>query len=137
MLVPVVADEDLGRSFMEVLAGAQDVAEAPPPDRAAVEALESWHHDLWVARRARHVEETAEIARFRRDSLDASHRARVAVLSEQLAAAGDERIRRMRQGQIARAATEHADALAALSRDEARADIVARRVATGILVLEG
>ena len=137
MLVPVVADDELGRSFMEVLAGAQDVVDASPPDGAAIEALESWHHDLWVARRARHMEETAEIARFRRDSLDASHRARVAVLSEQLAAAGEERIRRMRQGQMARAASEHADALAALSRDEARADIVVRRIATGVLVLEG
>jgi hypothetical protein len=136
VLVPVIADVEVARVFMELIAEAHD-AEIPPADAASIEALESWHYDLWAARRDRHAAETEEIARFRRDSLEASHRGRMAVLSEQLANARDERIRRMRQGQIARASADHAAALAALGRDEARADIVARRVAAGVILLEG
>lgn len=135
ILVPVIADSEVARAFMDLLASAQDAVSAPPTP-SMLEALDGWHHELWLARRAKHIADTAEIARFRRDSLNASHRARMAVLEEQLALASEERIRRMRTGQIARAAADHTEALAVLERDEARADIVARRVAAGVIELE-
>ena len=137
ILVPVVADPEVARAFMDLLLSARDAESASPPTVSMLDALDSWHHEQWLARRATHIAETAEIARFRRDSLDASHRARMAVLEEQLALASEERIRRMRTAQIARATTDHKEALASLARDEARADILARRVAAGVIELEG
>ena len=137
MLVPVVADPQVARTLMDVLASARDATSASMPSRSMLESLDSWHHELWEARRAAHVAETAEIARFRRDSLDASHRARMAILEEQLARASEDRIRRMRSGQIARAVADHAEALAKLARDQARADILVRRVAAGVIEIEG
>lgn len=137
MLVPVVADPQVAHALMDVLASARDATSASMPSRSMLESLDSWHHELWEARRAAHVAETAEIARFRRDSLDASHRARMAILEEQLARATEERIRRMRSGQIARAVADHAEALAKLARDEACADILVRRVAAGVIEIEG
>ena len=136
MLVPVVTDADVARALMELLPEARD-ADHEPLASSALEALDSWHHELWTARCAAHVEATAEIAGFRRDSLGASHRARLTVLEEQLALATEDRIRRMRSAQIARAEADLAEALAALARDEARADILARRVAAGIIEVEG
>ena len=135
--MPVVADPEVARAFMELLASARDAESASPPSSSMLEALDSWHHELWVARRTTHIADAADIARFRRDSLNASHRARMAVLEEQLALASEERIRRMRTAQIARAAADHNEALATLARDEARADILARRVAAGVIELEG
>ncbi|MBN8958649.1 MAG: hypothetical protein J0H17_19095, partial [Rhizobiales bacterium] len=137
ILVPVVADADVAHAFMDLLLSARDAESASPPSPSMLEALDSWHHDLWLARRAAHIAEAAEIARFRRDSLNASHRARMAVLEEQLALANEERIRRMRTAQIERAAADHKEALASLARAEARADILARRVAAGVIELEG
>ncbi|SDG98463.1 DEAD/DEAH box helicase [Pelagibacterium luteolum] len=137
MLVPVVADPEISRVFMHVLAAARDVTDLPPPSSSMIEALDGWHHDLWVSRRAEHVAEAAEIARFRRDSLEASYRARMAILEEQRGRANEERIRRMRTGQIDRAMADHREALARLARDEARADILARRVAAGVIRVEG
>ena len=61
----------------------------------------------------------------------------MAVIEEQLVLASEERIRRMRTAQIARAATDHKEALAKLGRDEARADILVRQVAAGVIELEG
>jgi superfamily II DNA or RNA helicase len=136
VLVPVVADPDVARAFMNLLLSARDVEAAAPPVASMLEALDSWHHELWLARRAAHIAETAEIARFRRDSLNASHKARMAVLDEQLALVSEDRIRRMRTAQIARAATDYKEALASLARDEARADILARRVVAGVIELE-
>jgi hypothetical protein len=136
MLVPVVADPQVASALMDVLASARDATSASMPSHSMLESLDSWHHELWEARRAAHVAETAEIARFRRDSLDASHRARMTILEEQLARASEERIHRMRSGQIARAVADHAEALARLARDEARADILVRRVAAGVIEIE-
>jgi ATP-dependent helicase HepA len=137
VLVPVVADIEVARAFMDLLLSARDAESASPPTTSMLDALDSWHHELWLARRTAHIAETAEIARFRRDSLNASHRARMAVLEEQLARASEDRIRRMRTAQIARAGADHNEALAHLVRDEGRADILARRVAAGVIELEG
>ncbi len=137
ILVPVVADPDVARALMDLLISARDAEVASPPTSSMFEALDSWHHEQWVARRAAHIAETAEIARFRRDSLNASHRARMAVLEEQLAAASEERIRRMRTAQIARATADYDESLTMLARDETRADIIARRVAAGVIELQG
>ena len=136
ILVPVVADSEVARAFTDLLISARDAESASPPTLSMLEALDSWHHELWLARRAAHIADAAEIARFRRDSLNASHRARMAVLEEQLSLASEERIRRMRTAQIARAAADHNEALATLARDEARADILVRRVAAGVIELE-
>lgn len=137
MLVPVVADREVAHAFMDLLAAARDVSDLPRPSASTLEALDGWHHELWVSRRAEHVAEAAEIARFRRDSLEASYRARMAILEEQRSRASEDRIRRMRSGQIDRAITDHREALSKLARDEARADILPRRVAAGIIRVEG
>lgn len=136
VLVPVVAEPDVARMIMELLQTALDAPSASRPTTTMLEALDSWHHELWLAKRTTHIAETAEIARFRRDSLSASHRARMAVLEEQLALANEERIRRMRSAQISRALADFTEALAHLERDEVRADILARRVAAGIIEVE-
>jgi hypothetical protein len=137
LLVPVVADEGMTRDLMRLTATAYDAGDVPMPAASAFEALDSWHYEIWQARRERHQAETADIARFRRDSLETSHRARLAMLQEQLARAGDGRIRRMRSAQVARAEAEHAQAMGELAKAQQRADILFRRVAVGVLVVEG
>src|SRR5262249_51628684 len=136
MLVPVVADEDLARILMDLLAAARDLPSLPLPPASALDALDGWHHELWLGRRAEHVAEAAEIARFRRDSLQASFRARMGILEEQRDRVSEERIRRMRIAQIDRAHADQREALSRLARDEARADIFSRRVAAGIVRVE-
>lgn len=136
MLVSVVEDPAVGAVFMDIFAAAQDTDDVALPGIAVVEGLEGWHHELWTRRRAAHIAEAGEIARFRRDSLEASHRARVAILEEQLSLVSEDRIRRMRQGQLARANADHREALDNLAAAERRADILPRRVAAGILRVE-
>jgi ATP-dependent helicase HepA len=136
MLVPVVEDPNVAAAFMDIFTTSQDASDVAPPDTATIEGLEVWHHEIWTRRRAAHIAEAGEIARFRRDSLEASHRARVAILEEQLAAASEDRIRRMRTGQLARANADCREALDGLTTAEQRADILPRRVASGTLRVE-
>jgi hypothetical protein len=136
MLVPVVEDPVVSAAFTDIFASAQDAEDIALPSATTVEGLEGWHHELWTRRRAAHIAEAGEIARFRRDSLEASHRARIAILEEQLRLVAEDRIRRMRLGQLARANADHHEALDALTAAERRADILPRRVAAGILRVE-
>lgn len=136
MLVSVVEDPIVSAAFTDIFATAQDASEVGLPGAAVIEGLEGWHHELWTRRRAAHIAEAGEIARFRRDSLEASHNARIAILEEQLRLVSEDRIRRMRLGQLARASADHREALDNLAAAERRADILPRRVAAGILRVE-
>ncbi|QUT05555.1 hypothetical protein KFK14_21770 [Sphingobium phenoxybenzoativorans] len=136
MLVSVVEDPIVSAAFTDVFATARDTSDVGLPGAAVIEGLEGWHHELWTSRRAAHIAEAGEIARFRRDSLEASHNARIAILEEQLRLVSEDRIRRMRLGQLARASADHREALDNLAAAERRADILPRRVAAGILRVE-
>lgn len=136
MLVSVVEDPIVSAAFTDIFATAQDADDVSLPGVAVIESLEGWHHELWTRRRAAHIAEAGEIARFRRDSLEASHNARIAILEEQLRLVSEDRIRRMRLGQLARARADHSEALDNLAAAERRADILPRRVAAGILRVE-
>ncbi|WP_374944326.1 DEAD/DEAH box helicase [Sphingomonas sp.] len=136
MLVSVVEDPIVSAAFTDIFATAQDASYVGLPGAAVIEGLEGWHHELWTRRRAAHIAEAGEIARFRRDSLEASHNARIAILEEQLRSVTEDRIRRMRLGQLARASADHREALDNLAAAERRADILPRRVAAGILRVE-
>lgn len=136
MLVSVVEDPIVSAAFTDIFATAQDANDVGLPGAAVIEGLEGWHHELWTRRRAAHIAEAGEIARFRRDSLEASHNARIGILEEQLRSVSEDRIRRMRLGQLARASADHREALDNLAAAERRADILPRRVAAGILRVE-
>jgi hypothetical protein len=136
-LVPIAENEDVTRDFMTLLREAKDLTDgADMPAMSEFDVLDGWHYELWERRRAAHAAETAEIARFRRDSLDASHSARVATLRDQLASVREERIRRMRTAQMARAESEYRQAIDDLEAAETSADIRFRRVALGTLTVK-
>ncbi|HDH11305.1 MAG TPA: hypothetical protein ENG83_03730 [Nitrospirae bacterium] len=57
----------------------------------------SRHYKLWSEACEKHQRRTRELAQYRRESLTTSHRARIALLEEQLGQASNDKIRRMRQ----------------------------------------
>jgi superfamily II DNA or RNA helicase len=138
VLVPIVEHPGVMRDFMDLLKGAHEVdaERCEPFSTAEFDVLDVVHFELWEQRRSAHTAETAAIARFRRDSLDASHAARMATLRDQLAGVREERIRRMRSAQIARAEGEYRQAIQELEAAQSGADILFRRVAIGTLTVE-
>jgi len=77
------------------------------------------------------------LAQYRRESLTISHRARIALLKDQLNQATDEKIRRMRQSQIDSAEADYARRIQELDIAMERADITAQPVAYGVISVEG
>jgi hypothetical protein len=82
-------------------------------------------------------EPVKELAQFRRESLTTSHRARIALLKDQLEQATDEKIRRMRQAQIKAAEEDYARRVQELDIAAERADITAKPVAYGVISIYG
>jgi hypothetical protein len=79
------------------------------------------------------MERNRELAQFRRQSLETSHRARMSLLQEQLSQATNEKIQRMRRGQLDNAEADFASRIQGLEASIQRADITARPIAFGVL----
>ncbi|NLI08234.1 MAG: DEAD/DEAH box helicase [Thermotogaceae bacterium] len=104
---------------------------------ACWDALDSQHYKLWSDARAKHRQKTQELAQFRRESLTTSHRARIALLEEQLRQADNEKIQRMRQAQISAAEADYARRIQELDIAMEKAEITAEPVAYGVIHIFG
>lgn len=95
--------------------------------------LDAQHYRLWNDVRNQHRQKTRQLAEYRRESLSTSHRARIALLEEQLGQATNEKIQKMRRSQIAAAEADYARRIQELDIALERADIVAGSVAYGVI----
>ena len=137
ILKPIATSEVLRPHLGRLLEGAVDSNVRGTNQAARRDEVETLHQQLWAEARQDHRQNTQELAAYRRESLRTSHRARVALLHEQLRQATSENIRRMRGYQIANAEADYNRRNRELDDAMARADITAEPVAFGILEVEG
>jgi ATP-dependent helicase HepA len=139
VLRPVASSEALTPHLSALLEKAEDAPTdgLPASGTPAWDDLDVQHYKLWEEACAEHRRRTQEIAEYRRESLTTSHRARMALLEEQLRQAGDEKIQRMRQAQIAAAEADYARRIQDLDIAMERADLTAEPVAYGVLWVHG
>ena len=97
------------------------------------EELDEKHYALWAEAKKKHEDKTRQLATYRLASLETSHRSRLALLNDQLIKATDDRIRRMRQSQIASAESDFARRRAEIERSITEADITAQPIAFGMM----
>ena len=138
VLKPIASAQELIPHLSRLLERAVD---APPDDLEndsllAMDVLDAQHYELWSEARAQHQQHTQELVSYRRESLSTSHRARLALLQEQLEQAGNENIRRMRRSQIETAEADYERRVQELAESLERADIIAEPVAYGVLSIE-
>jgi len=138
VLRPVASSEDVTAHLAGLLEKAE---EALTDERGGAGSpmwgdLDAQHYKLWSEARAKHRHRTQELAAYRRESLATSHRARISLLDEQLKQAGNEKIQKMRQSQIAAAEADYARRIQDLDIAMERADVTAGPVAYGIIRVE-
>jgi ATP-dependent helicase HepA len=102
-------------------------------DSPVWEQLDTQHYRLWSQAREKHQQKTKELAEYRRESLSTSHRARIALLHEQLNQTNNDKIQRMRQSQIYTAEADYARRIQELDIAMERADITSGPVGYGII----
>ncbi len=132
-LVAVASDPKLDGAVMSLLERAADSAASTPPSAAAIDALDERHHNLWRAARANHIAENRDLVQHREQSLTVSHQARCKLLEDQIESATNEKIRRMKQGELARANFDYERRAETLQRLADSADIHATLVVEGVL----
>ena len=132
-LVAVTSDSKLDGAVMSLLEVAADAPGGTPPHEAAIERLDKRHHGEWRAAQANHMAENRELVQHRRQSLSTSHGARCKLLEDQLGSATNDKIRRMKEGELARANYDYESRVAELEGLAESADIHATLVVQGTL----
>ena len=131
VLTPVSDDTSRDSRLSRLLESAVDAPGPADLDTPTKDRLDRSHHALWQAAAAAHRQrEQANIA-YRKESLVGSHRARTALLQDQLAQSDNSKIRRMRQAQLDTAENDFKQRIADLDAASARADILATTVVFG------
>ncbi|MFV0420807.1 helicase-related protein [Oleidesulfovibrio sp.] len=138
-LTPIASSPELSTQLASLMESATDhTPPTPEPlDPAAWDTLDAQHYSLWSEARTKHQQKTQEQVEYKRESLSTSHRARMALLEEQLGQTDNEKIKKMRNAQIAAAEADYARRMQELEIALERADIVAGAVAYGVLYVEG
>ena len=136
VLQPVSREPKLVEHFAQLIAEAvsADGALAIPPP-AEFDALEADHYALFARARTQHQDLERQLVAFQKASLQTSHRARTANLSEIIANATNEKIRLMRTVELENAETDYRRRIAHLDQAASQADILSEQIAQGVIIV--
>ncbi len=139
VLQPIGASPEIDAHLIHLLERAGDASpkKEHKSDQTRWNELDKRHYALWSEEKEKHQRKTREHVEFRRESLTKSHQARIALLQEQLENTDNEKIRRMRESQIAAAEADYARRIQELDIAVEKADITAQPVAYGTIEIMG
>lgn len=134
-LVAVSDNPVIESSLFSLLQDASDTNAAPLPERREFDALDAHHHRKWSDEKANHVDENRLLVEHRIQSLTISHRARCLTIEEQISRATNEKIRLMRESELARANADFDRKVTDLQQAANAADVMASPVVFGVLAV--
>jgi len=136
---PVCNNQTIADRFLDVLEHGSPIqpGEIQLPDHAVFDRLDVYHQGIWSKAQAVHKAYNIELAQYRKESLQTSHRAYISQLHTQRTQAKEENIRRMRLAQINNAEVDFNRRMDELDRASQRTDISAQPVAFGVIVVKG
>ena len=138
MLLPVASDADIETALLSILQCAASYPNGAPLSLDERQALDLRHHAKWAEAQAAHIANNEQLVEHRIQSLTVSHRARCKAIEDQLARATNERIRLMKDGELARAQADFDRRMEELKQAAATGDIrVAPVVFGSIVVVKG
>jgi hypothetical protein len=130
--VVITTDVDLDPGIAaDLLLRASDVDQAPQSD--SVNELDERHYAEWANARSSHVERTRAHVDSQGASLRATHGARLELLEDQLARATDERIRRMRESELASAEADFERRARQLATSIDRSELTSELLCSGTI----
>jgi ATP-dependent helicase HepA len=134
-IVAVADNEAINERLLSLIQSASNVPKREnrslSPSQLA--DLESRHYQMWNVALSKYRQKITQLAQFKQTSLAASHKGRVAILTEQLASATEDRIRRMRHAQIDAAKRDYEEHSAGLRKASDHADITTELIMTGTI----
>ena len=102
-LEPVVLDPDVEHLLLDLIRSAVDNPEPSQPSTSDLDQLDGSHHEKWRNAQTSHIADNHALIEQRVQSLTMSHQARCRLLNDQIAAATNDKIRLMKESELARA----------------------------------
>ncbi len=138
VLQPVASNDIANNHLISLLETAVNapIEYAASPNSKTMDDLDTQHQKLWSESRSHHRRRTSELVDYRKESLTTSHRARMALLDEQLRQAINEKIKIMRRSQIDAAEADYVRRCQELDIAMERAEITAEPVAYGVIQID-
>ena len=131
LLVPVAENPQLEQCLLSLIQMVTVQGQAPLPGEAACDALDVRHHAKWIEAQANHIAENRQLVEHRVHSLTVSHRARRKAIEDQIARATNDKIRLMKQSELARAEADFNLRIAELQKMANTGDIQATPIVFG------
>jgi superfamily II DNA or RNA helicase len=133
LLVAVANDPQLEASVFALLQAANETRPGMLATSAEYDALDARHHTRWAEAQAKHIAENRQRMEHGVQSLTVSHRARCRVLEDQVARATNDKIRLMKESELARANADFTRRMADIREAANSGDIVATPVLFGTI----
>lgn len=135
-LVVVSENEQLNEHLMKLLSATSDGDNSLELEESLFNKLEEKHHQKWLDERSKHIEDNRALLEHRINSLTVSHEARIKLLSDKIESATNDKIKLMRESELARANLDFDRRIAELKKASDYADIQATPVVFGIIRIE-
>ena len=135
VLMPVADDPKLEDALLSLLCAAAAPSPDPLPDPATCNSLDARHHEKWRDAQAKHIGENEQLVAHRVQSFTVSHRARCKAIEDQIARATNDKIRIMKEGELARANTDFNRRMEDLDQAARSGDIRATPIVFGTVTL--
>lgn len=134
-LVAVADDPQIESAVLELLQTNRSASAAELPNASQCDALDAHHHRKWSEAQANHIAENQLIVEHRIQSLTVSHRARCKAIEDQIKRATNDKIRLMKESELARANADFTRHMAELNVAANSGDIRATAVVFGTLTV--
>jgi hypothetical protein len=135
LLVPIAEEPALEVSLLSVMQRAVGVEGVTPLAPSKRDVIETRHHGKWAKAQALHIADNQQLVELRIQSLTVSHRARCKAIEDQVARATNDKIRLMKQSELARAQVDFERRLEELKQAAATGDIRVSPVVFGTITV--
>lgn len=135
VLVAVASHAIVEEKLFDWLQTATAHPDATLPDQAEFDALDARHHAKWREAQVNHMADNRQQVEHRVQSLTVSHRARCRVIEDQIERATNDKIRLMRQSELARANVDYERRMQELEQAAGSGDIHATPVLFGTITV--
>jgi ATP-dependent helicase HepA len=135
VLVPVTSPPEIENALLTLLQSAGDAEECSLPSEASIVRLDAQHHAKWIAAQTNHIADNRQQVEHRIQSLKVSHRARCTAIEAQIARAMNDKIRLMKQSELARANADFSQHMEELQQAASSGDIHATAILFGTMMV--
>jgi len=135
-MVVVTDPPERSASFFEIIESAQEGTSPKPISDAVKKKLDELHYEKWSRAKAAHSEHSQKTADYKIGSLQRSTESSIAFSEKMYQSVPNEKIRKMRESQIASLKNELTDKTARLKEDGEKADILPKLVALGTVQIQ-